>query len=371
MGLVKLRKKAEELFGSDYNEFEVEDLFNKGNWLKGYICRRSTDLYGALFITHVNSKEQPQLIFSTPKMHYPFDKVGRYRFPSATEIEIFVKLDGTNIVAYRYHLDSKEFQTYKTRLTPVVRSGRFGDFYSMWFEMLNKYPDIEKVCIKNQCNVSFELYGIRNKHLVWYDVPLDCAVLFGVTSNGQIISPTKMDLLGLPIVNQVGSINSYYVENYKMNKLKLEEELKLTEDGYEGNEGQVWYLHMVDRKTIQFKCKPATIELIHFAAGGLGKNIIKATAYNVFENQDELTIEAVVTLLLEEFTERQIQACEDTIKHVVKEIKHDIEIRQAIVDEYTELGIDINIDKVAVMRWFGQKYPKNDIRKIYSILSNL
>lgn len=371
MSVTKLREKAEELFGNDYTEFEEEDVFNKGNVLRGYICRRSTELYGALLITHLNGDECPQLIYGTPKMHYPFDKLGRYTFPSAKLIEVFEKLDGTNILAFRYNHNGRKYQTYKTRLTPTVRSGRFGDFYHMWLEMLEKYPQIEKVCFANECNVSFELYGARNKHLLWYNVPLECAVLFGVSSGGMIIPPTKMDLLALPMVQKMAEVDSYYVESYKQQQLILEDGLKEMEDGYEGTEGQVWYLQTIDGRTIQFKCKPETIELIHFASGGLGKNVIRATAYNVFESQDELTVDAVVSLLLEEFSDRQIQACEGIIKKVVSEVRFEVEQRQLIIEDYKVLGIDIKLDKVVVMRWFSERYPKKDMRRIYTILNNL
>lgn len=371
MSITKLRAKAEELFGNDYTEFEEEDVFNKGNTLRGCICRRSTELYGALLITHIIGIEDLQLVYGTPKMHYPFDKLGRYNFPSAKLIEVFEKLDGTNILAFQYQHNGRVYQTYKTRLTPTVRSGRFGDFYGMWVELLEKYPQINKVCFTNGCNVSFELYGARNKHLLWYDVPLECALLFGVTGGGTIIPPTKMDLLGLPMVQKMAEVTSYYVESYKQQQLFLEDGLREVEDGYEGVEGQVWYLQTIDGRTIQFKCKPETIELIHFASGGLGKNMIRATAYNVFENQDELTIEAVVALLLEEFSERQIQACEGIIQKVVSEVRFEVEQRQAIVEDYKTLNMDINLDKVTVMRWFSERYPKKEMRRVYTVLKTL
>ena len=118
--------KPEDLFGSDYREFDVEDSFN-GNRLQGYISLQSTDLYGALLIETVNGESVPQLIRCTPKMHYPFDKNGRWNFPKAVRIERYEKLDGTNIFAYRYgDAEGNVYIGYKTRLLPVLGDSQIG-----------------------------------------------------------------------------------------------------------------------------------------------------------------------------------------------------------------------------------------------------
>ncbi len=112
-----------ELFGNDYSEFTEIDPFNPQNEVFGYISRKSTEYYGALIITKVNGKELlPQLIMGTPKMHYPFDSredgTRNYHFPIAKNIEIYEKLDGTNILAYFYSDGEFRYLTYKTRLRP-------------------------------------------------------------------------------------------------------------------------------------------------------------------------------------------------------------------------------------------------------------
>ena len=39
---------------------------------------------------------------ATPKLRYPFDRHGAFHFPSVKQIDIYEKIDGTNIVAYQF-----------------------------------------------------------------------------------------------------------------------------------------------------------------------------------------------------------------------------------------------------------------------------
>ena len=83
-------------------EFDVVDPFN-GTALRGFLARKPDHRYGALAVTRVNGEPAPQLVFATPKLHYPFDRQGRFNFPPVREVEIFEKYDGTNVLAYAYH----------------------------------------------------------------------------------------------------------------------------------------------------------------------------------------------------------------------------------------------------------------------------
>jgi hypothetical protein len=82
-------------------EFREVDSFNN-NLLEGYICRQSDHRYGCLLITKVNDEDCQQIIWTTPKLDYPFDKVGNYHFPDCKQIQFYEKLDGTNILSYHY-----------------------------------------------------------------------------------------------------------------------------------------------------------------------------------------------------------------------------------------------------------------------------
>lgn len=382
----KLTAEVKDLFGKDYTEFCEIDPFNPKNEVAGVISRKSNEYYGALIITWVNNREiTPQLIMGTPKMHYPFgesaDGTRNYAFPSAKYIEIYEKLDGTNVLSYFYTDGENRYLTYKTRLRPFLGSSRFGDFYNMWKETAAPYIDrLRQIMIQHNCNLSFELYGARNPHLVVYKNPLDIALLFGVTNVGKIMSPTDLGLAAkedyaaldeIPLVKRFRVINRDYVWNYETIQKELEANLKQEEEGYySGMEGTVWYLHLIDGRCLQIKCKPETIETIHFSAGagGLNKNIVIATCWNAFENVDTLTIDFVKQLLIEEFQPEIVEANHYLIERCVGFVTREAEFRNRVLDEYRALGISILLNKREVMRSLSAKFSKQQMKKVYSII---
>ena len=147
-------------------EFEIEDDFND-NLLKGFLCRQQGNIYGTILITHINGDETEQLIYGVPKINYPFDRNGIFRYPKFDSCTWFSKLDGTNILSFCYSHNGQEFITYKTRLTPIVKDMKFGNFKKMWEEILERYPQIP-LLVSPERSLSFELYGALNKHLILY-----------------------------------------------------------------------------------------------------------------------------------------------------------------------------------------------------------
>lgn len=368
-----------ELFGKDYEEFCEVDPFNPQNSVSGYVSRKSTELYGALIITKINEQElhPPQFIMGTPKIPYPFGTKPNgsrdYNFVTAKNIEVYEKLDGTNILSYFYHDGDTRFLTFKLRLRPFVVTSRWGDFLTMWNEVSSHCrQEIEWEMERSDCNLSFELYGSRNAHLVVYKAPLAFALLFGVTNTGRILSPLQ-DLKNpdLPIVERLAIIDKDYIQNYEELRQKLEAGLQQEEDGYySGVEGAVWYLHTPTGECTQIKCKPETIETIHWSAGagGLSKNIIIATCWNGFENADVLTVELINKLLLEEFEESAIEADHDLIERCVQFVNEEAEFKNKVIAEYKATGINILLNKREVMRQLSKKFPKGQMKKVHSTI---
>lgn len=188
--------------------FDVDDPFNDHR-LTGFLSIKPDHRYGALAITHVSGVAVPQRIFATPKLHYPLDRQGTFHFPAVRKIAIYEKLDGTNVLAFRY-VDAHGVArtTYKLRLSAALRNGKWGPFLDLWKEMIGRYPGIPRLAEKNGCSVSMELYGARNPHLVLYDAPLECAVLFGVTDEGVPIPPDRLDTLGVPVPRRYGELEA-------------------------------------------------------------------------------------------------------------------------------------------------------------------
>jgi len=368
-----------EQFGSDYAEFCEVDPFNIHNEVSGVVCHKSTEFYGALYITKVNGVDCPQLIMATPKMHYPFfsrdDGTRNYQFPSAKEIEIYTKLDGTNILAYFYS-DAKgnRFLSYKTRLRPFLSSGKFGNFLEMWREIATPFfPSIRQVMIDARCNLSFEMYGARNPHLIAYSNPLDIALLFGVTNQGNILSPNDLGQNCLPKASLLSVVSKDYVWNYEELQRKLQGELSQEEEGhYSGNEGAVWYLKTPDGRCIQYKCKPEMIEAIHFSAGagGLSKNVILATCWNAFENEDSPSVGFIKTLLVEEFKPEIVEAHHYQIESCLEFVKKEQEFRSNVLEAYKSTGKSILLQKREVMKEIAPNFPREKMGKVYAVISS-
>ncbi len=370
----KMIDLAEVKKASDWSYFAEKDPFND-NFLQGYISHHNGDDYGAVFIEKVNHKDVPQLIYCTPKIKYPFDATEHWHFPKARAIERYEKLDGTNIFAYSYENEKgQRLVSYKTRLKPFLGNSRFGEFLQMWKEMLKQWDGTAlRLAILNQgMNFAFELWGARNPHLVKYGTPLQASILFA--RKGQVIVPPSRisEEIGWPSANFIGNVDRDYVWNYQNAQEEMDAGLKESDDGYLGQEGEVWYLLDETGEWNLFKCKPHTIEAIHWASGGIGKNVILATCMNAYENWDDPTVENVTQLLLEEFNQQEIDKVHYSITKQLVDVKAMFVFKQAVMFEYNQLGLSILTDKVNVMRAMSGKFSRAEMSKVYStIMANV
>ena len=58
---------------------DSQDPFNPTNFLTGYIDIAQGDNYGQLLLNHINGmKCKEQIIYSTHKIHYQFDRLCRF-----------------------------------------------------------------------------------------------------------------------------------------------------------------------------------------------------------------------------------------------------------------------------------------------------
>ncbi len=366
-----------ELFGNNYQEFCEVDPFNPKNKVEGYISRKPNEFYGSLIITKINDRAvTPQLIMGSPKMHYPFspreDGSRDYKFPIVKNIEIWEKIDGSNVVAYQYSDGDNQYTTFKLRLRPFMANSRFGKFLDMWKEVASDYfTEIEREMERSNCNLSFEIFGSRNPHLIIYKNSLNFALLFGVTNDGKILSPTELRNPDLPIAVKIKSIDKDFVQNYEQLQIEFQDKLQQDEEGYySGMEGCVWYAHTPDGGCTQFKMKPEVIEAIHFSQGGAGlsKTVILATTWNALENTDSPTIEFVSQLLLEEFDAHAIEANEHLIGRCITFVIGEAEFRNKVSTEYKATGLNILLNKTDVMRQLSTKFERNQMKKVYSVI---
>jgi hypothetical protein len=371
-----------DLDSKNIAEFEETDIIN-GNTLKGYMCRSPNTKYGMLYITHVNGKECPQNIWGTPKMHYPMDQSGKWVRIEGDRIEAYEKLDGTNILCYRYFdADGNSFVGYKTRLRPTLGESKFGNFVKMWKEILVRYPEITNIVWENDCNLAFEMYGKRNKILIEYEDTLDIKLLYGVR-DGRIIPPSELDTEKLPCAEMIRQIpiDAHFQDEYEKLREELNKQLQVVKvevDGEEkiesmsGMEGSVIYV-IRDGYAFQYKAKPDDVLDIHWAEQGIPYHAIYTTIVNSFELEDEPGFELVMDLLKEEFEESDIYKKEFTIKKMIQHEIMERKVKAEVFKHYEEHGFDINKDKTTCMRWFGQhysreKYGKKVAAKIFTYL---
>lgn len=369
----KIKEKGIEILGKGCKYFYEVDPFNPQNTVEGLIGVKNDHRYGALYITSINGYSTEQVIYATPKLKYPFDRVGRYLFPSAQNIKAYTKYDGTNVFMYQYTVGKQLFTTYKVRLRPFIVNGRFGDFLNMWNIVLKRYPNIPKLFQNNRQvdGFSFELYGSLNKHLIEYDIALEPALLFGVHGEGEVVSLTSISHTDVPSAALEEVIDKDYVWKYQSTQKEIDKGLEETATGFKGQEGQVWYL--LDKTGVyhMFKLKPETIENIHWASSGIQRLTIKATAYNVLETESELEIKALEELLLEEFTKEQIAASSYRIQSVVDEVNVELLFRDRVVkalDTIVRPGTKENkIPTVPdLMRGLSSHFAKREMSAVYN-----
>ena len=197
-------------------------------------------------------------------------------------------------------------------------------------------------------------------------------VLFGVDSKAEIRPPSMLDTLGVPIVPLHARLEGAkdYQSEYQKHQADCEAMNQEIEDGaIEGTEGRVWYLQDVHNRIVMFKCKPESVEQIHWAAGGLSKNAVIATAYNLLETDEQLTYARLKELLLEEYSEDAIERFRPHIESVIQRITQEMMFKEEIFEFYHKLDLDFQLEKNSVMRAFSQQYPKSSMQRIYSILS--
>ena len=348
------------------------DPFNEKR-VAGVICRNSDNRYGAMVFFSVDDKPCEQIIWCTPKLEYPFDHNGNYHWPDIHKIEVWNKLDGTNVLSYHYEANGKQLRTYKTRLSPFIKNGNYGGFYSMWCELLERYTWIEGIIEMNPLyNLLFEMYGARNPILIEYDVPLDTALLFAVDSlNSNVVPPTNLKLR---------------IDANTPERIRWEEDLDIT-DFYEkakirleeGNkdamsfEGLVFYASCGVKNSSEwrmFKCKPSDILKIHWGNSAIPRRELWNTAMNSFEDGDP-TMDHFRTLLLEEYTEHQLGRSEQRIARIFEEAKNHAEkitFVNKIWQQARKNGLDVLKDKNKTFRFMSDFFDKSEMQMVASII---
>lgn len=392
--LLAATARAAELVGvaaSNMNRFEVYDIFNPGNTLAGHISMTRNKAYGAMVITEVNGDTvEPQVVWGTPKMHYPFstqdDGTRLFKWPSAKSFCAYNKYDGTNVLAYSYaNASGNRFVTYKTRLVPVIKQSRFGDFVTMWNELMTSgavaASDIDLVR-KGEVSIGFEMYGKRNSHIVSYDISLDCVALYMVRrADGALlpldssVSSKHAGIMAEPAEFSAESCTSDYANLREFLTLRIASE---SEEGDElfSLEGAMFYLLDESGQASVFKCKPRQIEAVHWAAGANGaipEHLVMEAVWKAFEYSDtDIVVELdVENQLLDDFPRAAVTMSATRIEKCLARGYEAVVWNERIMTSYNATGLALSDGRGPVMRVMSKDFLPAEMKKVFSTLQSL
>ena len=275
------------------------------------------------------------------------------------------------MLGYRYRdAEGNSYLTYKLRLYPVLRNSRWGPFLDMWHELVQKYPAITQLVLANNCHISFEMYGRRNAHLMLYNVDLAVAALFGIREDATIVPVFDLKLFDVPAAPFIDEISAKDdpVKKYDEIRETMEKRMKHADDEkLVGMEGTVWYIEEPNARITMWKCKPESVEEIHWAVG-INKKAVLATCWNYLETGDVLNYENLLPLLLEEYELRDIENFRKYIDNCILQVNQEVEFRERVLNAYDKLGVSIDADKGAVMRAMSQHFDRGDMQKVYTTI---
>ncbi len=379
----------------EWTAFQEKDPFN-GFLVSGYLNRTPKGmLYGALHITSVEGKPCDQFVWATPKQNYPYDyeetqKEQEIVFPEIAKVKVYEKLDGTNILAYRYQAPIpggeswQDVVSYKTRLLPFMNK----KYISLWKEMLVRYPDIPDIVLATGCNLSFELYGRRNQNMVLYETPLDTALLFGVRPGepeSSIVSPDELETGSLKLPKLIKTLDrgsdlkvAYHeVQAWLNSELKAEQEGNML-DIHGGLEGTVWYAYS-EEGLLQYKCKPELLlDSYYIQSVAIPQHSIATTIMNAFEDREEPDYHYIASLLGEEFSKEKIAKREFIIRELLEEtlerVRTERDLGEKVLALYEKSGLDFKTQKGQVLgmiaRELGAGLSKQEKKKISQVAFN-
>lgn len=351
----------------------------------GYLCRQESEKLGMLAVTELAGEERLEFIPAMPKIHYPYqqekDGSARVAIPVAhnvTDARFTVKLDGTAVIFYP--LADKQGNLLevipRTRLQPVLQASRWGDWRALLAEVLPDRKPVEEAIRVQKVALVFELWGYRNPHLVKYDTPLQLT-LHTAVAHRKPVSYRKLAGIAnrygfdlVPTLEVAHPDAEGLAQAYRRLQAQMEARNQAAGPDVFVEEGAVLMLSTQDTATY-FKCKPPTIEEIHWTAdANVGKTDIEHALHKMLENGHDFgngRVAAVHTELEADFDPARVEMAADLIARVYREFVLELQQREWLRHLVAESGLDPR-DTPALMRYLSQHYPKNQMRWVYAAI---
>ena len=354
----------------------------------GYLCRQESDKLGMLAITRLGGQERLEFIPAMPKIHYPYiqDREGRLQVSIPVPINIVdarftVKLDGTAIIFYP--LTDAQGQVLeviaRTRLLPVLAPSRWGDWLGLLADVLPNRAPVEAAVREQHVVLVFELWGYRNPHLVRYDQPLALTLHTAIRHRKPVSHQRLADIAqryGLalaPTLEAAAPDPAGLATAYRRWQARLEAENQAAGQDVFVQEGAILVLSTVETATY-WKCKPPSIEEIHWQAGQrISKEIVRQALLKLLENGYDFAagrVEDVQAALEGDFDPQQVAAEAELINRTYLDFVIEIQRQAWLRSLVDSSGLNPH-DLPALMRHLAPHYPRKEMGWVYATVKTL
>ena len=109
------------------------------------------------------------------------------------------------------------------------------------------------------------------------------------------------------------------------------------------------------------------MEAIHWK-GGISKEAVMATCWNLLETADLLVYENLERLLLEEYTKDEIDNFRNHIDDCMASVTEQLAFRTKVLDTYGKVGTRLSEDKATAMRTLSSQFSKKEMKKVFTII---
>lgn len=370
-----------------WNEFDVTT--DAGNHIAGWLCREESERLGMLAVTEVNGIERLELIYAMPKIPYPYqqaDGEAQVVIPvpqNATDARFNLKLDGTCIVFYPLTDEDGAVSEVvaRTRLQPVLTASRWGDWPALLDDAMPDRSDLERAVREQKITLCFELWGYRNPHLVKYETPLALTLHTGIRHKRPVSHRILADIArryNLPLIEsiEVAELDSDSLRRaYLAWREEMERRNQAAGQDTFVEEGAILMIS-TPRTAMYYKCKPSSIEEIHWAMGQtLSKEIILQALYKMRENGYDFTAGQTEDLMAEleaDFDRPLIETQADLIRRVWMEYVMELQRKEWLRYLVEGSGLDPHATSLPdMMRYLSQHYPASQMSWVYNTVREL
>lgn len=354
----------------------------------GYLCRQESEKLGMLVVTEMDGRPRLELIYAMPKIHYPYqvDQQGVTQIvipvtKNVVDARFTLKLDGTAIIFYPLtDPEGKVLEVVpRTRLQPVISPSRWGDWTSLLAEVLPDRRPVEQAIHDQNVVLVFELWGYRNPHLIKYTNPLSLT-LHTAIRHKKVVSYRRLadfasrygfDLI--PSLEVAAPDSAGLAQAYRRLQEQMEAHNRAAGQDVYVEEGAILVLSTAETATY-YKCKPPSIEEIHWTAGQhISKEIIQHTLYKMLENGYDFAngrVEDLKVELAADFEEPEIAYADELIQRLFLDFSIELQRKEWLRQLVNGSGLDPH-DLPALMRYLSQHYAKKEMGWVYAAVKEL